>query len=264
MDNLEGEIVPALELVKWLFGQSSHTYPAITFALVEKLLGKMGNEKDRATVHHIKSILTRQMEELLGYRDPDLQRDDAARNVADDDVTHLHEQLSAIRTSLAAVEKSSSDSPASSDSAVDSADDVILTNGAGYESCSTSTKSDDDVTLLRSIERRLMAISRAISADGLANGVAGPRPAVFLFPPMPSLPPFHREPCATPFSFQYAAVFNSLGLPVTCCPLGRSRQATPLAVQVVAGWGRDRLALAVARELEAAFGGWVQPAGAAC
>jgi fatty acid amide hydrolase 2 len=57
----------------------------------------------------------------------------------------------------------------------------------------------------------------------------------------------------------YTAVFNVLELPVTQVPLGLDRHGLPLGVQVVARHGNDHLGIAVARELESAFGGWVPP-----
>ncbi len=55
------------------------------------------------------------------------------------------------------------------------------------------------------------------------------------------------------------APFNLLGLPVTEVPLGLGRAGLPLGVQVAAGHGRDHVSVAVALELERAFGGWVPP-----
>ena len=55
------------------------------------------------------------------------------------------------------------------------------------------------------------------------------------------------------------AVFNLLGLPATAVPLGLNERGLPLGVQVAAGRDRDHVAIAVALELERAFGGWVPP-----
>lgn len=82
---------------------------------------------------------------------------------------------------------------------------------------------------------------------------------VFLFPPHPTLTPFHNQPCWTPFNWIYTGIFNSLSLPVTVCPLGMSRDGTPLAVQIVGAMHRDHLTVAVAQELEKGFGGWTPP-----
>lgn len=59
--------------------------------------------------------------------------------------------------------------------------------------------------------------------------------------------------------FSLSAIFNILGLPVTQCPLGLSKDGLPLGIQVVAGPHNDHLTLAVAQYLEKAFGGWVPP-----
>jgi fatty acid amide hydrolase 2 len=56
-------------------------------------------------------------------------------------------------------------------------------------------------------------------------------------------------------------VFNLTGLPATQVPLGLNDDGLPLGVQVVAGHGRDHVAIAVAQELERVFGGWVPPPG---
>ena len=56
-----------------------------------------------------------------------------------------------------------------------------------------------------------------------------------------------------------AALFNLIGLPVTEVPLGLNEAGLPLGVQVAAGRDRDHVAIAVAAELERAFGGWVPP-----
>ena len=55
------------------------------------------------------------------------------------------------------------------------------------------------------------------------------------------------------------ALFNLIGLPVTEVPLGLNEDGLPLGVQVAAGRDRDHVAIAVAVELERAFGGWVPP-----
>ncbi|XP_042335564.1 fatty-acid amide hydrolase 2 isoform X2 [Sceloporus undulatus] len=82
---------------------------------------------------------------------------------------------------------------------------------------------------------------------------------VLLYPSHPVVAPRHHTPLAMPFNFAYTAIFNILGLPVTQCPLGLSKDHLPLGIQVVAGPHNDHLTLAVARYLEKAFGGWVPP-----
>ncbi|CAH1100064.1 unnamed protein product [Psylliodes chrysocephalus] len=83
---------------------------------------------------------------------------------------------------------------------------------------------------------------------------------VFLYPTHPTAAPYHNEPLVKPFNFSYTAVINILGLPATHCPMGLDKNGLPIGVQVVASDGNDRLCLAVAREIEKAFGGWVPPA----
>lgn len=90
--------------------------------------------------------------------------------------------------------------------------------------------------------------SRVLGEDG-----------IFLYPSFPVVAPFHHQPLLMPFNFSYPAIFNILGLPVTQCPLGLGEDKVPLGIQVVANTNQDHLCLAVANELERAFGGWVSP-----
>jgi fatty acid amide hydrolase 2 len=86
----------------------------------------------------------------------------------------------------------------------------------------------------------------------------GPR-GVMLYPPYPTPAPLHHRPLWPPFNWVYTAVFNVLELPVTAAPLGLNATGLPLGVQIAASHGHDHLAIAVAQELERAFGGWVPP-----
>jgi len=70
-----------------------------------------------------------------------------------------------------------------------------------------------------------------------------------------------RLPGYRPWLIAPTALFNLLGLPVTEVPLGLNEAGLPLGVQVVAGRDRDHVSIAVAAELERAFGGWVPPPG---
>lgn len=54
-------------------------------------------------------------------------------------------------------------------------------------------------------------------------------------------------------------LFNVLGFPATHVPMGLDRRGLPVGFQVVAAPYMDKLCLQVAAEMEAAFGGWVQP-----
>lgn len=60
------------------------------------------------------------------------------------------------------------------------------------------------------------------------------------------------------------SVFNLLSVPVTQCPLGLSSQGLPLGVQIVTTPYNDQYTIALANELEKAFGGWESPAKIDC
>lgn len=83
---------------------------------------------------------------------------------------------------------------------------------------------------------------------------------VFLYPTHPTVAPFHNEPLLKPYNFCYTSIFNVLGFPATQCPLGLGLEGLPVGLQVIANLNQDRLTLAMACELEKAFGGWVPPA----
>lgn len=82
---------------------------------------------------------------------------------------------------------------------------------------------------------------------------------VFLYPTHPTVAPYHNEPLARTLNFSYTAIINVCGFPATAIPLGLGSEGLPLGIQVVANHNQDRLCLAVAAELERAFGGWVAP-----
>ncbi|XP_054718113.1 fatty-acid amide hydrolase 2-like [Uloborus diversus] len=82
---------------------------------------------------------------------------------------------------------------------------------------------------------------------------------ILLFPSHPTCAPHHNEPLFKPFNFMYTGIFNIMKFPVTQCPLGLGSENLPIGVQVVANAYNDRLTMAVAVELEKAFGGWVPP-----
>lgn len=87
---------------------------------------------------------------------------------------------------------------------------------------------------------------------------------VLLVPPSPTAALYHSQPLFKPFNPAYTAIFNMLGLPVTQVPLGLGSWGVPLGVQVVGNLHNDHLTLAVAAELERAFGGWVSPSAINC
>ena len=82
---------------------------------------------------------------------------------------------------------------------------------------------------------------------------------VLLHPPFPRVAPRHGATIGRPWVLANAAVFNLSGMPVTQVPLGIGEKGLPLGVQVVARRDRDHVTIAVALELERAFGGWVPP-----
>jgi fatty acid amide hydrolase 2 len=86
----------------------------------------------------------------------------------------------------------------------------------------------------------------------------GPR-GVMLYPSHTRPAPFHHQSMLTPWNWGYTAILNIMELPVTQVPLGLDGAGVPLGVQVASTPGQDHLTLAVALELERAFGGWVPP-----
>ncbi|KAH8360207.1 hypothetical protein KR093_011395 [Drosophila rubida] len=82
---------------------------------------------------------------------------------------------------------------------------------------------------------------------------------VLFFHSSPRTAPFHYYPLFKFLDFHYFSLFNVLRLPVTQVPMGLDSNGMPLGIQVIANHNNDRLCLAVAEELERAFGGWVPP-----
>lgn len=82
---------------------------------------------------------------------------------------------------------------------------------------------------------------------------------VLLYPSYTRTAPRHHQPLMIRFEWAYTAIVNVMELPATQVPLGLSSDGLPLGIQVVGGPGCDHLTIAVARELERAFGGWVPP-----
>jgi fatty acid amide hydrolase 2 len=103
--------------------------------------------------------------------------------------------------------------------------------------------------------RRLADAARRVG-DDLAETIGD---GVLLYPPFPRLAPKHRTTLAQPWLATNTAIFNLFGLPVTQVPLGLTPERLPIGVQVVAAPGNDHVSIAVALELERAFGGWVHP-----
>ncbi|KAK8762640.1 hypothetical protein V5799_026093 [Amblyomma americanum] len=82
---------------------------------------------------------------------------------------------------------------------------------------------------------------------------------VLILPAATSTAPYHNQDLLFFDSVGMTALFSILKMPATVCPVAKSANGLPLAVQVVARRGNDRLCLAVAREIERQFGGWISP-----
>jgi len=82
---------------------------------------------------------------------------------------------------------------------------------------------------------------------------------VMLYPTYPSVAPRHGEPLLWPVRFVYTAAINTLELPSTQVPMGLDHQGLPKGFQVITTPHNDFRSIAVAIELERAFGGWVPP-----
>ncbi|XP_017752741.1 PREDICTED: fatty-acid amide hydrolase 2-like [Eufriesea mexicana] len=82
---------------------------------------------------------------------------------------------------------------------------------------------------------------------------------ILFYPSSPFPAGYHYTAYLRPFNFGYWCLFNVLKFPVCQVPLGLDKNGLPIGIQVVAGHYNDHLCVAVARELEKAFGGWVPP-----
>lgn len=82
---------------------------------------------------------------------------------------------------------------------------------------------------------------------------------VFIYPIFPNTAHRHFEIFHKLVDTSYMMVFNTLGLPAASCMVGMDRNKLPIGVQIVASPGQDHLILAVAKELERKYGGWVPP-----
>lgn len=82
---------------------------------------------------------------------------------------------------------------------------------------------------------------------------------VMLYPSHTVTAPRHNRPLLMPVNWVYTAILNVAQLPVTQVPLGLDDDGLPLGIQVAASRGNDHVAIAVALELERAFGGWRMP-----
>lgn len=110
--------------------------------------------------------------------------------------------------------------------------------------------------LLAGYSKRFTALARELKEE-LAS-LLGPR-GVLIYPSYSSAAPRHMMAMFPPFNWVYTGILNVLEMPATQVPLGLGPEGLPLGVQVAACAGGDHLTIAVALELERAFGGWVPP-----
>ena len=82
---------------------------------------------------------------------------------------------------------------------------------------------------------------------------------IMLYPSYPTTAPRHNQPINLRFDYVFMGILNILEFPVTQVPLGLDGEGLPLGVQVASIPGNDHVTIAVALELERAFGGWVPP-----
>ncbi len=79
---------------------------------------------------------------------------------------------------------------------------------------------------------------------------------VLMFPVYPRSAPRHHFPLLLPLAFSFCGLVNVLELPGTAVPTGFDRRAMPIGVQIVGPRFGDPLTLAVAKYVEAVWGGW--------
>lgn len=82
---------------------------------------------------------------------------------------------------------------------------------------------------------------------------------VLIYPTFVSAAHYPHQSLTKVANFSYMMIFNVLGLPVTQCPMGLNSEGLPIGLQIVANAGNDHLTIAVAQEIQKAFGGWQQP-----
>ncbi len=108
----------------------------------------------------------------------------------------------------------------------------------------------------RAIERG--ATLRAALLDAMGDH------GVILYPSFTCTAPPHKVPARRILKYSlasaYTSIFNVFEFPSTQVPLGLDTAGLPLGVQVVSRPGNDHVTIAVAMELERAFGGWTLPA----
>jgi Asp-tRNA(Asn)/Glu-tRNA(Gln) amidotransferase A subunit family amidase len=74
-----------------------------------------------------------------------------------------------------------------------------------------------------------------------------------------SFGPVDGEPVRPGGKLTLCTYASALGLPAVAVPVARTAAGLPVGVQLIGRRGHERALLALARELEAAFGGWLDP-----
>ncbi|XP_069688947.1 fatty-acid amide hydrolase 2-B [Periplaneta americana] len=82
---------------------------------------------------------------------------------------------------------------------------------------------------------------------------------VFLYPTFIDGAHYHLESYYKILNISYTLIMNALEVPATNCPVGKNKHGMPIGIQIVTAPWQDRLSIAVAIALEAAFGGWIEP-----
>lgn len=105
----------------------------------------------------------------------------------------------------------------------------------------------DEKWALTETDKLKLAFKEILGEDG-----------VLLYPSAPFPASYHHASYLRPWNFNYFCIWNALQMPVTQVPLGLSeKENLPVGIQVVANSYQDRLCLAVAKDLEQQFCGYV-------
>lgn len=82
---------------------------------------------------------------------------------------------------------------------------------------------------------------------------------VLFYPAHPTAAPYHNETWLRACNISNTTIINCVGLPCTTIPLGFNKEGLPIGIQVIANYNNDKLYLAIAEELDKAYGEWREP-----
>ncbi|CAL7952048.1 unnamed protein product [Xylocopa violacea] len=82
---------------------------------------------------------------------------------------------------------------------------------------------------------------------------------VLIYPTFVSSSGYLYQSFPKTLNFTYVMIYNVLGMPATQCTMGLGKRGLPVGLQIIAKRGNDHLTIAVAQEIEKAFGGWQIP-----